>query len=211
VIDIDPGYQKLCGKDALAYPSRWRRRPATRTASSPHALRCAAPLTRSSAPPSRHAPRASRAPSGKATTRALVDARRAGEDRAIVAARRLDFPFYFPTRVTKTASYVGDTARTYTLRDSDGNEHDAYRLVLSTNRVGEYYGVQGTTWRDPPILEEPNRTVRRNGRTLLVFGDGGRVRMVAWRTRGAVYRVSNTRSRTLGERELAGIAASLAR
>jgi hypothetical protein len=35
--------------------------------------------------------------------------------------------------------------------------------------------------------------------------------MVAWRTRGAVYWVSNTLSRTLSEREMTGIAASLAR
>jgi hypothetical protein len=84
--------------------------------------------------------------------------------------------------------------------------------VLSTNRIGEYLGVQGTTWRTPPILEEePTRRVRRRGRTLLVFGDGGRTRMVAWRTRGAAYWVSNTLSRTLSERELVGVAASLSR
>ena len=52
---------------------------------------------------------------------------------------------------------------------------------------------------------------RRRGRTLLVFGDGGRARIVAWRTRGAVYWVSTTLSRALSERELTGIAASLAR
>jgi hypothetical protein len=294
VIDIDPGYQKLCGKDALAYVRyrhgdndlvrgtrqqeflrQLRRQPGVEALMRPGdlgTLRRIGRMARRSlrvdrglrerrqlfafaelamyaaTKPVRNVPFAvkpapgdrnslvatpamlrrtvdaflgeeqdtpdrtrSRKPRGRASAPALVDARTEGEDRAIVAAPRLDFPFYFPTRRTRTAEYVGDTARTYTLRDADGRAHDAYRLVLSTNRVGEYYGVQGTTWRNPPILEEPSRTVRRRGRTLHVIGDGGRVRMVAWRTRGAVYWVSNTLSRTLSEREMTGIAASLAR
>jgi polyisoprenyl-teichoic acid--peptidoglycan teichoic acid transferase len=160
------------------------------------------------APP---APARRRTSPGRRDAPALVDARRDGEDRAIVAARRIDFPFHFPARRTKGAEYVGETARTYTIRDGEGREHDAYRLVFATDRVGEFYGVQGTTWRDPPILEERYETEPRGGRRLMVFRDGGRVRLVAWRTRGAVYWVSNTLTRSLGAAEMTGIAASLTR
>jgi hypothetical protein len=158
------------------------------------------------------APPAARRPSRKRTpARArLVDARAEGEDRAILAARDIDFPLYFPTRRTRTASYDGQEARTYRIRDEDGAAHDAYRLVLHAG-FGEYYGIQGMTWRDPPILADPHETVVRGGRRLDVYRDGRRVRLVAWHTRAAVYWVSNTLTRSLSADEMLGIAASLRR
>jgi LCP family protein required for cell wall assembly len=297
VIDIDPGYQKLCGKDALAYVRyrhadsdivrgtrqqeflrQLRRQPGVQALMrqdvgtlqqlarmARRSLRVDRTLRRQSAlldfadlaiysatlpvrnvpfavapapgdpnslvasramrrrtvdaflgaPPAAKRPRSTErggSSSSSSSSPALADARTAGENLAIVAARRLDLPFYFPARIPRTSGYVDDPVRTYTIRDPDGNEHDAYRLVLSTNRIGEYLGVQGTTWRTPPILgEKPSKRVRRRGRTLLVYGDGGRARMVAWRTRGAAYWVSNSLSRTLSERELVAVAASLSR
>ena len=49
------------------------------------------------------------------------------------------------------------------------------------------------------------------GRRLGVFADGGRIRRVAWRTRRAVYWVSNTLTRSLSNGQMLAIAASLAR
>ena len=43
--------------------------------------------------------------------------------------------------------------RVYKLRGTDGKRYGAYRMVLQTGPAGEYYGVQGTTWKDPPILD----------------------------------------------------------
>ena len=48
------------------------------------------------------------------------------------------------------------------------------------------------TWRYPPILDDPHETIVRDGRKLMVYRDGKRIRLVAWRTRKAVYWVSNT-------------------
>ena len=155
------------------------------------------------------------APAGKPRKRKtasarLEQARAEGEDRAILAARELDFAFYFPTLRTRTAAYDGQTARTYTIRDGRGARHDAYRLVLNQG-FGEYYGIQGTTWRDPPILADAHESVVRGGRELLVYPDGKRTRLVAWRTRKAVYWVSNTLTRSLTTEQMLGIAASLRR
>jgi LCP family protein required for cell wall assembly len=147
---------------------------------------------------------------GAAPSRArLVRERGEGEDRAILAARDLDLPLYFPTLHTRTAGYDG-RAHTYTIRDERGGRHDAYRLVLA-HGFGEYYGVQGTTWRDPPILADEHGTVVRGGRRLSVYRDGRRVRLVAWRTRAGVYWVSNTLTRTLTEQQMIAIAGSLRR
>jgi polyisoprenyl-teichoic acid--peptidoglycan teichoic acid transferase len=141
----------------------------------------------------------------------LEEARAEGENQAIVGARKIDFPFYFPTLRTSTAAYQGQEPRTYKIRDERRKKHDAYRLVLAKGIVGEYYGIQGMTWRHPPILDDPHDTVVRNGRKLLVYRDGKRIRLVAWRTRKAVYWVSNTLTQSLSGPQMLGIATSLKR
>jgi hypothetical protein len=153
------------------------------------------------------APRSSRS----ARVTGLEDARRLGEDLAVLANRRLDFPFYFPELRTNGSQYVTDTPRIYRISDEDGQRHQAYRIVISAGAPGEYYGVQGLTWRDPPILAEPDRIRRQNGRELLLFYDGSRLRMIGWRTPRAAYWVTNTLSRSITNKRMLAIAASLRR
>jgi len=149
-----------------------------------------------------------------AEVRGLEVAEREGEDMAVLAAPRLKMPFYFPGLRTDGAAYVGKEPRVYKIEDEKGKKHPAYRIVVHTSSseyFGEYYGIQGTGWRDPPILDDPSETIRRNGRELELFYDGRRLRMVAWRTKRAAYWVSNTLTQSLSEREMIGIAASLKR
>jgi polyisoprenyl-teichoic acid--peptidoglycan teichoic acid transferase len=141
----------------------------------------------------------------------LEEASAEGENQAILGARKVDFPFFFPTLRTSTAAYQGQEPRTYEIRDERRKKHDAYRLVVAKGVVGEYYGIQGTTWRYPPILDDPDETIVRNGRKLMVFRDGKRVRLVAWRTRKAVYWVSNTLTQSISGQQMIGIASSLKR
>jgi LCP family protein required for cell wall assembly len=77
--------------------------------------------------------------------------------------------------------------------------------------IGQYYGVQGTTWKGPPILDNPSEQRRINGRTYQLFFDGGRLRLVAWRTARAVYWVSNTLLQSLSNKQMLGLAGSLTR
>jgi polyisoprenyl-teichoic acid--peptidoglycan teichoic acid transferase len=105
---------------------------------------------------------------------------------------------------------VQPSPRVYTLRDRSGKRHRAYRLVVLQNELeGQYYGVQGTTWRTPPALAHPTGTRRVNGRTLHLYQDGRRLRFVAWKRKDAVYWVSNTLSMGLTNDQMIGIAASL--
>ena len=92
-----------------------------------------------------------------------------------------------------------------------GKKHEAYRLVVSKGINGEYYGIQGMTWKDPPILDNPDGTRIAAGRKLKLYYDGRRLRLVAWRTRRAVYWVSNTLSQSLNNRQMLAIAESLTR
>ena len=141
----------------------------------------------------------------------LEVARREGEDQAIIGSRRAKFPFYFPTLRTQGSRYAGTEPRIYRIRDERGKRHRAYRLVVSKGPAGEYYGIQGTTWREPPILDDPSETRKVNGRKLELHYDGRRLRLVAWRTKRAVYWVSNTLTQSNSTRQMIAIAASLRR
>jgi polyisoprenyl-teichoic acid--peptidoglycan teichoic acid transferase len=180
----------------------------TREAAGP-AAKPAAPAARrtrrSARKRKRHGHRATRAIPG------LIDARREGENIAVLADPKLDFPFYFPGLRNSLGGYASNRARTYRIKDETGKSHQAYRLVLSKGLAGQFYGVQGMTWRDPPILDNPDARQTVGGHKMQIYRDGSHIRIVAWRTRRAVYWVSNTLTQALTNRQMLGIAGSLRR
>ena len=126
----------------------------------------------------------------------------------------IGIPVYAPKLMANGSRYMGPTAgqypRAYVLRDPDGKKHVAYRIVATTNGIGQYYGVQGTSWTDPPLLASPSATKTiKGGRQLLLFGDGRRLRFVGFKTPKGSYWVSNTLTETLSNRTMIAIAASL--
>jgi polyisoprenyl-teichoic acid--peptidoglycan teichoic acid transferase len=158
-------------------------------------------------------PSKSKKPSSDAPVPGLEDDRTEGEDMAVLADPKLRFPFYFPGVRTKGSSYSGTTPepRIYNLKDETGKKQQAYRLVIRAPGIGEYYGVQGLTWKAPPILDNPDRTIHHNGRKLRLYYDGKRLRLVAWKTNRAVYWVSNTLTDSIGSAQMIEIASSLTR
>jgi hypothetical protein len=160
------------------------------------------------------APSSKRKKKGGATTAVagLVSARRQGEDLAVVNAKKFKLPFYFPGLVTNRSRYVNEPLRVYKLKDERNRKHNAYRLVLSVGENGEYWGVQGMDWRDPPILSNPDRIRKtKSGRELLLFYDGSKLIRVGWKTPRAAYYVSNTIGRKISNSRLIEVAASLRR
>jgi LCP family protein required for cell wall assembly len=145
----------------------------------------------------------------------LVNVASANKDLVAPSAARhaLGFPIYFPTRATAASKPSNvDSPRLYTLRDRADRRHHAYRLVFVQNEdQGQYYGIEGTDWRTPPLLSHPtgHRTV--NGRRLALFREGSSLRTVAWRTKRAVYWVSNTLGNSLTNDQMIGIAATATR
>jgi hypothetical protein len=135
----------------------------------------------------------------------------AGESLAVRADRRLRFAFYFPAYLTPGAQFVSNTPRIYHIRDLAGVSHQAYRIVVAAGPPGEFYGVQGMTWKYPPILDRPDRVRVQNGRKLLLFYDGHHLRMIGWRTRHAAYWVTNTLDEAISNRRLLAITLSLRR
>jgi LCP family protein required for cell wall assembly len=157
----------------------------------------------------------------RASKAKLVNAKSAGEDLVArtVASHRLGFRMYFPTRLTPAGRYastvtdgstVNPTPRVYSIRDRAGHAHKAYRLVVLENlSEGAYYGIQGTSWMNPPVLSNPTSTVTVNGRKLKLFKSGSRLRYVEYKGRNAVYWVSNSLTLTLTNAQMLGIAGSL--
>ena len=140
----------------------------------------------------------------------LIDAAVTGREQGNLAKSKLKFPVYYPRRLVPGSSFA-DAPRTYAIKSGDGRRRGAYKMVISTGFVGEYYGVQGTSWREPPILGSPSQTRKVGGRKLMLFFNGNRLRLVSWRTKRAVYWISNTLTQTLSKREMLGIARSLTR
>ncbi len=140
---------------------------------------------------------------------------------------RLKMPIYFPRLIKTGSSYclglisncpIGEGAgtnfypRAYTLHDQRGYGDVAYRMTLSLNPVlGQYYGVQGTTWKNPPLLASPSGTRIVAGRKLFLYANGGSLTTVAWHTPHAVYWISNTLTTDISNQQMVGIAASLTR
>ena len=149
------------------------------------------------------------------TVPGIIDAR-ALSRQAIATAKittPLSIPLYYPTHLTELSRYgTEDTLRTYRLRDRAGRSHEAYRMVVIANeQEGQYYGVQGTDWRSPPLLQAKHTMRTVHGRRLALYRDGSRLRFVSWRTASAVYWVSNTLSLKLTNAQMLEIASTLSR
>jgi hypothetical protein len=164
-------------------------------------------------------PRASRPSKHKRpkskTVAGLDAAGQPAEDEAVIAAPKIPFPVYYPKLIIRGGRFYdgfSSTApRTYDLYDQRKRKHRAYRRVVEAPGLGEYYGIQGTDWKDPPLLDNPSEVRTVGGRKLKLYRDGSRLRLVAWQTGNAAYWVSNTLLRSLTNAQMLGIARSLTR
>jgi LCP family protein required for cell wall assembly len=159
----------------------------------------------------------SRRPHRRGPVPGLADAGTAGQEQAdALAPTRL--PVYYARLITAKGQYMGqylaprrNTYPRHYMITSKGRRYGAYRMTIDAGAVGEFYGVQGTTWRNPPILRDPSEVRHMYGKRLLLFFDGSRLQTVGWRTRRGSYWVSNTLLESVGNRQMLAIAGSLTR
>jgi LCP family protein required for cell wall assembly len=144
----------------------------------------------------------------------LYDASVIGKDQALQAVQAGaggSLPVYYPT-LLRNSSQFAQPPRVYKLMGTDGRRYGAFRMVVRrTDANGEYYGLQGTTWKNPPILDSPSETRKVGGREYKLFFAGDRLRLVAWTTPKATYWISNTLLQTLDKKQMMGIARSTKR
>ena len=178
--------------------------------------------------PSSSAARHKRKPTKLSDAGLIADASD-GRDQAIALGERT-LPVYYPKLIADgsqycasltgncdelpnlDSDYAGAYPRAYEIHGQDGAVYPAYRMTLVINAaLGEYYGVQGTTWQHPPILDDINGTRRVEGKLLDLYQSGAHISLVAWRTTQGTYWISNTLIDTLSNSEMIAIAASLTR
>lgn len=148
----------------------------------------------------------------KTLAKGLVLRREAGENHVLaIDAKQKKLPIYFPKAIVARGGYQRESPRLYDIYDRNKNKYRAYRLVLSEGDNGQYYGVQGMTWKAPPILDNPTDEVRMRKRTYKRYFDGRKIRLIAWETSKAVYWVSNTLNKKLTNQQMMDIARSLQR
>jgi LCP family protein required for cell wall assembly len=151
---------------------------------------------------------------GKATTvlpPGMQVAGQGAQDEAVLLAVKLPFSVYYPKAAISGASMLPDHTRAYDIFDRGGHKYRAYRMVFKTTLLGQYYGVEGTNWEGPPILDNPSERRRIGGRSYELFFDGSRLRMVSWRSGKAVYWISNTLLSSLGNQQMLALATSVGR
>jgi hypothetical protein len=124
----------------------------------------------------------------------------------------LDFPIHYPTKLAPSSSLIDDS-RAFPI-DGPGNDvYHGYKIVASMPTQGymAYYGVSGTDWRNPPILDNPSEVRTLDGRDYLLSWDGGRLRFIGWKTERGSYWVDNTLLAVLTPGQMFGIAESTRR
>lgn len=118
--------------------------------------------------------------------------------------RKADFKLYLPAvREESSALSSEDGVRAYRLED-----HRALRLTYRTS-ANEYWGIQETSWTDPPVLGGPSvqRTIK--GRRYKLYLSGSKLHMVAFEENGGAYWVVNTLLNKLSNETMLRIARGL--
>ncbi|MCB0879764.1 MAG: LCP family protein [Thermoleophilia bacterium] len=117
--------------------------------------------------------------------------------------RNTRLPIMYPTVQPNGTHYEG----AYGYRFSHGKTvEDAYRLVAKMPSGIDYWGVQGTTWANPPILDDPTRTVTRKGRTYRLYFNGTKLHLIAWRQGAGTYWIANSVLDRLSNEDMLAIA-----
>jgi polyisoprenyl-teichoic acid--peptidoglycan teichoic acid transferase len=125
---------------------------------------------------------------------------------AITLSPDVPFPIYLPT--VQTGPSMPNDFHPYTVVDEQGHTHSGYRIDWYTGTAGEYYGIEGMSWTDPPLFANPSFTDRIGGRTYVFIDDGAHYHDIGWRVGNVLYWVSNTLNENLSDGQMLALAES---
>jgi LCP family protein required for cell wall assembly len=129
-----------------------------------------------------------------------------------IRARKTKVPIFYPTQLEIGSDYA-QKPRVYKINGKGsesppGGERAAYKWVFSLPTIGDYYGFEGTLWKDPPILANPSDEKTIGDRTYKLFYDGDRLRMVGWESDQGSFWLSNSFIETIPNEDMLKIAES---
>ncbi len=124
--------------------------------------------------------------------------------------RNVNLPIFYPTQIVSTANAtISQDSRAAVLVPPEGQKdpYYMYKFVMPINVLqGQFYGLSGTNWLDPPILKNPSEVRTVDGRDYELFFEKDQLRLVAWQTSKGSYWVNNTLTHALDEDQMIGIA-----
>jgi hypothetical protein len=121
------------------------------------------------------------------------------------AQKQVRFPLLLPTVLERSSRPDSQVpVRVYSVAG-----RRAARLVYTDGTGLDFWGVQMTSWRDAPILDQPNRVVRIRGRRYELHYQGSKLHMVVLRQNGATYWVVNSLLNALSNETMLAIAKGL--
>jgi LCP family protein required for cell wall assembly len=126
--------------------------------------------------------------------------------------RKSKVPIYYPTLLEQGSDYA-QKPRVYKINGKGDEspphaERGAYKWVFSLPTIGDYYGFEGTLWKNPPIFDDSSEEKQIGDRTYKLFYDGDRLRMVGWQTDRGSFWVSNSFIETVSNADMLKIAQS---
>jgi LCP family protein required for cell wall assembly len=149
----------------------------------------------------------------------MIDSAYSGEQyAAVVDGKEIKFPVLYPTRLLP-GSTITDDSRWFRIDGPGDDIYRGYKFVVTVPTVDigpgvgyqtAWYGLSGTSWRNPPILANPSETRKINGREYLLFYDADRLRLVGWKTNKGAYWVSNSLGQLLSEEQMLAVANNVA-
>jgi hypothetical protein len=127
-----------------------------------------------------------------------------------IKARKEKVPVFYPTILEEGSDYA-QKPRVYKVngKGDQSPPHDeraAYKWVFSLPTLGDYYGFEGTRWKDPPILSATHQDRTIGDRDYKLYYDGDRLRMVAWQTDDGSFWLSNSLIETISNEDMLKIA-----
>jgi LCP family protein required for cell wall assembly len=123
-------------------------------------------------------------------------------------ALTVDVPFPVDLPSVQTGPATPNDFHAYTIRDERNLVHYGYRIDWSAGSEGEYYGIEGMNWTDPPLFANPSATSTIAGRTYMFVDDGSAFHDIGWRQGNVLYWVSNSLNETLSNAQMLALAES---
>jgi LCP family protein required for cell wall assembly len=109
---------------------------------------------------------------------------------ALTLSPDVPFPVYLPS--VQTGPATPNDFHGYTIGDEQHHLRYGYRIDWSAGSEGEYYGIEGMDWANPPLFANPSATEVIDGRSYMFINDGAHIHDIGWRQGRVLYWVSNT-------------------
>lgn len=99
--------------------------------------------------------------------------------------------------------------RAYKINKGSGDDGPPAIKIVFEHAYHEYWGIEMTSMRNPPIIEGETGSYESGGRRYLTFYDGKNLQRLAFQTGGVTYWVSNTLNNDLSAKTIEEIAKSM--